>query len=515
VNSYVGTRIESKFLIAAFSAVVCLSACSKKPEPTDKPNMTEKPLRLDAVFQNTKSFCFGRFVIEVPTTASVVFGPANAPDRIERLVGQAENMPQWIAKSVAQVSESFPDDDLKGEGSLLRQVHDGGVPGQKIVFGVDDGASYYYKIESFTPVGKDLFVQKSRAAPKEDDITKKYGGSVREQVAILNNVARNLRARVADEAPTEPGICIDGAFISEAAHPSHEYVTLGIRFVEFPDVHLSISVNKSERKVEGTDLELGLKKAEANAKASGQGALYDQIKTLRKGARQIDGWAGYEVLARKPAYEKNSESHEFMFFSQGEPKNAYKPELDVQLHTGVSGNKAAGQAPGITDEEAVWLWDKLTSTIRVRQTVAPSDKLKDKSSALTPLGELAATGSACPQTGWWQCAEDSRPVKGGKRQFFKEGQAMPTAVLVGDASIWQKLKGEKPVHELATVWKLVEYEETKVTVAPPVDPALGVVAQIEETSAPEAEDAADAEVALQIKTGETPLPKPTKDTGHA
>jgi hypothetical protein len=476
-------RKHLKKITICLTAALLFSACGKSEKILNKQNMTEPSSRVSDVLQKTKAICFGRFVMDIPSTATVSYGPANVPFKIERLPGQSNKLAEWVQKSVAKSSQTTPDEDLLGAGSLLGSVQDGALPSQKLVFGVADGANIFYQVESFITVGGDIYVQTTIASPNSDPKTQDAGWTVSQNVALLNNIARNLQPRLDGEVPSEPGVCIDGAFIAESAHPSHERVTVGIRLAEFPDVHLSISVNKSERKVEGTDLELGLKKAEANAKASGQGALYDQIKTLRKGARQIDGWAGYEVLARKPAYEKNSESHEFMFFSQGEPKNAYKPELDVQLHTGVSGNKAAGQAPGITDEEAVWLWDKLTSTIRVRQTVAPSDKLKDKSSALTPLGELAATGSACPQTGWWQCAEDSRPVKGGKRQFFKAGQMMPSAVLIGDASLWQKLKGEKPAHELATVWKLVEYEATKVAVAPAVDPALGEASQIEEALA--------------------------------
>jgi TPR repeat protein len=76
-----------------------------------------------------------------------------------------------------------------------------------------------------------------------------------------------------------------------------------------------------------------------------------------------------------------------------------------------------------------------------------------------PLGEVAATGRTCPQTGWWQCAEEAAPVQGGRRQFFHSGDTLPHAVLLGERSVWQKLKGEQPSHKTATVWRLVDYEE--------------------------------------------------------
>jgi hypothetical protein len=34
---------------------------------------------------------------------------------------------------------------------------------------------------------------------------------------------------------------------------------------------------------------------------------------------------------------------------------------------------------------------------------------------------------------------------------------MPHAVSLGEPSLWQKLKGERPSYRTATVWKLVAY----------------------------------------------------------
>lgn len=74
------------------------------------------------------------------------------------------------------------------------------------------------------------------------------------------------------------------------------------------------------------------------------------------------------------------------------------------------------------------------------------------------LGELAATGRLCPCTGWWECVDEGH-VQGGRRQWFERGQQLPTAVLLGRPTLWQRLFGKRPSFETVTVWTLVEYDD--------------------------------------------------------
>jgi len=116
--------------------------------------------------------------------------------------------------------------------------------------------------------------------------------------------------------------------------------------------------------------------------------------------------------------------------------------------------------------------DELRQSDPVSQADASNSNL-----ARLPLGELAATGRTCPQTGWWQCEEQSAPVQNGRRRFFRVGETMPHAVLLGDSTLWQRLKGEQPSHKTATVWKLVDYEEQQ---APPASATETALAPTEE-----------------------------------
>ena len=71
---------------------------------------------------------------------------------------------------------------------------------------------------------------------------------------------------------------------------------------------------------------------------------------------------------------------------------------------------------------------------------------------------MQATGRICPQSGWWQCAEEALPVKGSRKQFFRQGEVMPRVILLGEPSMLDRLKGRQPEYSTATVWKLMEYE---------------------------------------------------------
>jgi hypothetical protein len=94
----------------------------------------------------------------------------------------------------------------------------------------------------------------------------------------------------------------------------------------------------------------------------------------------------------------------------------------------------------------------------VRPTAAPKVAIADP--IAPPLGTLAAAGDPCPQSGWWQCSEGSNGigVLGGQRQYIKQGQRMPQALLLPPQTLWEKMRGVQSSFEskTRTVWKMVD-----------------------------------------------------------
>jgi hypothetical protein len=422
-------------------ATLCLNACDRLPQSLKRPNMTALSSRLHPLFEKTKIVCFGHFVVEVPATATVVYGPASVDLPIDYYQGEGDKVAQHVQAQLAEVEKDRDylrkGSEFIGKDSLFGKVVDGVMPGQKLVFGSKDHV--FYSIDSFIPVGKDLFVQHADTAVSKEDAIRSF-----------NSVASRLRLRAEDEVPAEPGACVEGGFVSW--QPEFERAALGVRLKEFPDVHFSIEVIKNQDYlVESSALEPRLKGAEKDG-----GSWYSRIQFFRRGPRQLGNWQGFEALARKPAQEDSTESHEFAFVSLGAMRDPLQPELNIKLDTGVKDDQIASVKPSLTDEEAVALWDKLTASIRVRPTDGGA-RQSAIASPKTPLGSFVETGSPCPQTGWWQCSEGGE-FAGGRRRHFAAGQPMPYAVLLGKPSVWQKLKGERHDQEIATVWQLMEYD---------------------------------------------------------
>ncbi|RSZ56874.1 hypothetical protein HF313_05660 [Massilia atriviolacea] len=405
--------------------------------------MSAQTPRLQALFENTRTVCFGRFLMQVPAAATVVYGPAEADTPIRRLPGEGARVTDHLARRLADI-ENERDFLLKDDIPklpLFGKVLDGAVPGQKIVFGSKNQVGY--TIDSYVPVGDDLFVQHLNSVLPQHD-----------RIATINRIASHLRLRAGDEVPAEPGSCIDGGFIP--LDQKFERVTVGIRLKEFPDVHFSVEVHKNqERLAESGSLELLREQAKNDAAQRGLGALYARIQILRRQTRQLGAWSGPDIASRTPAHGNETEAHEFRFQSLGAVNDPLQPLLDVRLDSGVKDDRKASVKPSITDEEAIALWDGLIGSIRIR----PGGVAKPATAAArarVPLASLAATGNPCPETGWWQCSESGR-VDGGTRRHFIAGEPLPPAVFLGEPRLWHKLGASLPTHTAATIWQLVAY----------------------------------------------------------
>lgn len=236
-----------------------------------------------------------------------------------------------------------------------------------------------------------------------------------------------------------------------------EHVRIGFRLKEFPDTHLSIRIGPSNPyHSEANTLEWQLARLEERQKAEDPNHPLLNTKYFRRGPRQIHDWSnGWEAVARSPDMPGVFGTHDFFMDVKGVPDDVFKPYADIRMQTGVSDNLAGAVKPTLTDEEAVAVWDAITSTIRVRPTTT---KASAPAAARKPLGERAVTGRICPQTGWWQACEPEA-AKALPRQRVEEGAPMPMATLAGKPSLWQQLKGEQPTYKMAAMWQLVAYEE--------------------------------------------------------
>jgi hypothetical protein len=411
--------------------------------------MTTLSPRLQPLFEKMRTVCFGHFLMQVPATATIVYGPAEVETTIEYLEGQSDKVAEHLAARLAEVEDErqfLLKTDIPNL-PLFGKVIDGVMPGQKIVLGSKNRIGY--AVHSFLPVGKDLFVQSVDSILPEKDI-----------VSTINGVASRLRPRLEDEVPADPGVCIEAGFVPLQA--KYERVTIGVRLKEFPDVHFSVDVHKNLAYIPlGNSPILLREQAKEQAVEDGLGAVFARTKILRQHERQLGIWKGEELALRAPPFKDNTDAHEFHYYSGGAVNDPLQPELDIRLDSGVKDDSKAKVKPSITDEEALALWDKLITTIRVRQ---PGDATQATARARAPIASTVPTGGICPETGWWECT-DRRNIEGDTRRLFKAGERMPHAVLLREPGLWRKLTGSSR-RPIQTIWKLVDYVDETAT--PPV-----------------------------------------------
>lgn len=343
--------------VALLFSLLLIVVLNRKANGVDMPPTSA---RIAQLFTKTKTICVGRFLIDVPQESEIVYGPTSLPWPITSYPGKGDSIGTIIEERMGELDaeKAWASGPLSDSDSAVGMIINGKMPGQKIIFGVSKGSSLIYRIDSYVNLNGDLFIQQADPISSEKDIA----------VQELNTIAASLRSRSELEIPTQPGVCIEAGFVSDPSISDYEALNIGVRLSEYPDVHLSLSVTKKDALVESDALEPRLRQAEEIASRSGNAAWYSRIKTLRRGRRQIGKWHGFEMLARKPAQAEEGASHEFVFVSQGEPKNSLLPVLEIEFHTGVKENHIGGTKPSVTDDEAVAIWDRLTASIRVRPT---------------------------------------------------------------------------------------------------------------------------------------------------
>lgn len=272
------------------------------------------------------------------------------------------------------------------------------------------------------------------------------------------DLVKKFESRAATSMPTKQGFCTENGLIHDPiAASENETVTMFASLKSHPDIVIRLDTAVLDEPEES------LLSRHANNDLAA--AFSSNIRTLGKEARELNGLAGEQVLLR--IKETNGTSaHSFMWASPGKGKELLAPSITLELHTG-KGRPGNPINSSLSDEAVLQLWHEISSSLKIRPVTAS----KEASSAALPptvmLGELVATGAACPQTGYWQCSDASLGTA-SEREFFEQGAVMPQAVVHGTPTLWQKIRGSAPAYRVPTVWKLVAYAAAKDT-NPPTD----------------------------------------------
>jgi hypothetical protein len=400
--------------------------------------------RVKKMTETMKTVCVGRFLIDVPTEAQVSFRGAflsgwnisNNPHETEE---------EFTASLAAKETELATAKNERGGNSLesVLPIERDGMQGKIFIFNREwtNWLEYGERIDS-TSVSINAYV-------RTHGTSLSFVSNVQDtkNAQELEKIISQIKPLQDGEIPVEPGFCFGRALIVDPLLASqNERVTMFLRLDQLPDFQIAF------------DTSAGLKPQETllarDERARSQFAM--KLHSFRRGPRNIAGIPGEEVLDRFT--EANStDGMNFDWESVGEQNDVYKPLLALELTSGHS--VRPGGPPvhsSLSDGAALTLWDRISSSIRVRPTQVPPVKA---AAAASPVGTIVLARQACPATGWWQCDDfdGAAQVSGGPRRYFEKGEVMPQAVLYSPLTSILRLIGRRPLFrsDTPTRWELI------------------------------------------------------------
>lgn len=345
---------------AALLFLVSSQACSPSYSYKEKavPESVQLSPRLSQLFLKTKLVCFGRYALEIPVEAQLVWRSASFPSEVEVFPGGLDASKQRIKDDIAKLKE----DDKTVEITYNQ-------PGP-----IENSWQIrYYPGKNAKSVGLYFF----NTYINKGELTFILSGSLKgetEEAAAARQVirAKSLRLRAPDEIPAEPGYCIEHGFMAGTSYKDQEMVNVGIVIPSLPDVSFSVSSNKNAygdytpeefEKIQRPKLSLLARIKEAQ---DDQGIHYPNRTVLREGKRNVHHWRGEESLIRR-----KDGTHDFEWALVGTPRDVANPsEFSAQMFTKVEHNTVgAAKSASLSDDEAVALWDKLLSGLKFRVKV--------------------------------------------------------------------------------------------------------------------------------------------------
>jgi hypothetical protein len=408
------------------------------------------------VKQDTQTYCFGRFLIDLPKTAEVngqayefMFGKIES----ERFLGGAEG----FEKKMKESESTFKAVTREGKYSYANSRLTGSPTSRILVTSRTAFGSKAFGFEAYRYLPNGILFSMKEKAFSVDKID-----SVLQR--LETRLLPNLRYRSpgggghAEEIPTEPGFCIEKGFIADDGKtPQYEYAELNFRFKQWPDVSVRVYSRTNGDKLEESLLSRMQKPFPPEFTEAAK-----QIKTLRKGAHDVGPLHGEEALETYPT-DHGYAVHHLVWDAQGALKSTTEPAFYLELQTGrILGSPNPRVRPSLTDKQAIELFDAIVNSIRLRLT--PPGKSSDASSPDAPsspqfaLGSRVSSAANCPQSGMWECAPDA-PGISEHRRFIEAGQPMPYGYARAPKPGLPGLLGTKEDNPVEIVWTLAAYEK--------------------------------------------------------
>ncbi|MYM75585.1 hypothetical protein GTP56_25795 [Duganella sp. FT134W] len=300
-----------------------------------------------------KTICVGRFLIDVPEKASLSYRGA-------RLSG-------WDISSWLETDEKFLERISNEEIKLKSQKNEKGQVSLEQIHEIK-GDHVHGRLFVSDRIWLEIFpygvkeVSQAitiRAILRAHDVTFNLFAKIRSDndVQEIEKIVTQLRRRLDDEIPEQPGFCFDRGFLTEPLDADQsEFTAVFLGLKEHPDLAIALSTYAGVAQ----DKSLLQRDAENDIKQQ----YHSRFHVLRQGPRALNGLLGEEVLERVDE-PNGSVLHGFMWELLAKKDDVYRPLLTLELDTG-RGPPGRPVNASLSDPEVLALWEKISGSLRVR-----------------------------------------------------------------------------------------------------------------------------------------------------
>lgn len=302
-----------------------------------------------------KTICVGRFVIDVPNAAVVTFRDATISGW--DISSWEENDSDFDNRENDRILDLGKQTNSRGHKmlELNRELVNGELRGRILIFNRRWLEGYEAGEKNETQVVA------MQANLRMRDVTYRIKSELVNEadIVVLEKIIGQLVWRGEKEVPVQKGFCMNRGIVEDPLHADQaEYTGIFLGLENYPDMAIAFTTMAG--------IEPGKTLLQRDAENDVKRKFRNRFHVLREGSRNLNGIPGEEILER--VNEPNGSTlHGFMWESLGKRDDVFLPTLVLELVTG-RGKPGNPVDSSLSDKEALALWEKISSSVRVRPT---------------------------------------------------------------------------------------------------------------------------------------------------
>ena len=302
----------------------------------------------DPMMASTRTYCFGRYLIDIPVDAPVV---ASGNEYISTQIKFEKLDASGFDKQVQAKENKYKNNAEEGGQKYVKTIFSDSKNKRLIVSLADTLGYKIYGIDTYKIARPGSIFRTS-----DNNNSQKYlDNTIKAYETYLNTV----RYRPTSNIPSEPGFCFENGFIpSEGKAPEDEQANLVFQFKNNPDVVIRV-----ESVVYfGSQPSLLERLGQSNILLR----ILSSVKTINKGAREMNGMHGEEYLTKYPSDDKTGTASRMVWETMGRIADPLKPSIHLEVSTGEGSGGGVTVPSSLTDKQTMALYEQVLNSIRIR-----------------------------------------------------------------------------------------------------------------------------------------------------